>query len=92
MSYYAIVTSFGAAKFAEMVSNGQQLVLQDFAVGDGNGSVYDPVAAQTTLRRETYRGIINSLIVDPNNDKQVIAECLVPENSGGWYIRELGIF
>lgn len=92
MSYYAIVTSFGAAKFAEMVSNGQQLVLQDFAVGDGNGSVYDPVATQTALRRETYRGIINSLIVDPNNDKQVIAECLVPENSGGWYIRELGIF
>lgn len=92
MSYYAIVTSLGAAKFAALVASGQQLVLQDFAVGDGNGAAYDPVATQTALLRETYRGALNSLVVDPDNVEQVIIECLIPENSGGWHIRELGIF
>ena len=92
MSYYAIVTSLGAAKFAALVASGQQLVLQDFAVGDGNGAAYDPVATQTALLRETYRGVLNSLVVDPDNVEQVIIECLIPENSGGWHIRELGIF
>ncbi len=92
MNYYAIATNLGAAKFAELVATGQQLILQDFAVGDGNGSAYGPVATQNALRREMYRAVINSLTVDSNNDKQVIIECLIPENSGGWYIRELGIF
>lgn len=90
--FYAIVTSLGAAKFADLVANGRQLVLKDFAVGDGNGVVYEPSPSQIALRRETYRGVINTLAADPGNIEQIIVECLLPENTGGYYIRELGIF
>lgn len=90
--FYAIVTSLGAAKFADLVANGRQLVLKDFAVGDGNGAVYEPSPSQIALRRETYRGVINTLAADPGNIEQIIVECLLPENTGGYYIRELGIF
>ena len=50
------------------------------------------MATQNALRREMYRAVINSLTVDSNNDKQVIIGYLIPENSGGWYIRNWVFF
>ena len=62
------------------------------AVGDGNGVLPTPNPAQTALVHELRRKPLNSLSIDPNNANQIIAEQVIPENEGGWWIREIGLF
>ncbi|GAB7217378.1 hypothetical protein OS42_39910 [Dickeya oryzae] len=38
------------------------------------------------------RAAINSLSVDPDNPGQVIAEQVIPENEGGFWLREIGLY
>ncbi len=62
------------------------------AVGDGGGQYYEPIASQTKLRHEVWRGEMNTLTVAPNNPNWLIAELVLPEDVGGWYVREVGVF
>lgn len=62
------------------------------AVGDGGGQYYEPTASQTNLRHEVWRGEMNTLTVAPNNPNWLIAELVLPEDVGGWYVREVGVF
>jgi phage-related tail fiber protein len=32
------------------------------------------------------------LYIDPQNSSQIIAEQVIPETEGGWWIREVGLF
>ncbi|MEI7202601.1 phage tail protein, partial [Pectobacterium parvum] len=34
----------------------------------------------------------NNLSIDPKNPSQIIAEQVIPENEGGWWVREVGLF
>ncbi|MFI8418497.1 phage tail protein [Serratia sp. NPDC078593] len=90
--FYAILTNQGAAKIANATALGTKLNLTHLAVGDGAGSLPTPDATQTTLLGEKRRGAINLLTVDPANASQIIVEQIIPENEGGWWIRELGLF
>ncbi|STI41492.1 phage variable tail fiber protein [Escherichia coli] len=51
---------------------------------------------QTQSRRhlvnEKRRAALNMLYIDPQNSSQIIAEQVIPENEGGWWIREVGLF
>ncbi|WP_057514322.1 phage tail protein, partial [Salmonella enterica] len=38
------------------------------------------------------RAALNMLYIDPQNSSQIIAEQVIPENEGGWWIREVGLF
>lgn len=91
-TYYAILTALGEAKLANAAALNQPLQISKMAVGDGNGSLPTPNRAQTALVRETYRANLNTLLVDPANASQVIAELVIPETVGGWWIRELGLY
>ncbi|WP_258003272.1 phage tail protein, partial [Janthinobacterium sp. AD80] len=42
--------------------------------------------------RETRRADLNQLAIDPANASQIIVEQVLPENVGGWWIREIGIY
>jgi len=90
--YYAILTQIGAAKLANAAALGQQLEITHMAVGDGNGSETKPNASQTALINECYRAQLNSLSIDENNLNQIIAEHIISESVGGWYIREFGLY
>ncbi|WP_257394762.1 phage tail protein, partial [Enterobacter hormaechei] len=35
---------------------------------------------------------LNMLYIDPQNSSQIIAEQVIPETEGGWWIREVGLF
>ncbi|WP_230086428.1 phage tail protein, partial [Providencia alcalifaciens] len=35
---------------------------------------------------------INTLFIDDKNKNQIIAEQIIPESEGGWFIREIGLF
>ena len=62
------------------------------AVGDGGGVLPTPDAKQTALVNEKRRAALNMLYIDPQNSSQIIAEQVIPENEGGWWIREVGLF
>ncbi|WP_210448429.1 phage tail protein [Pantoea ananatis] len=90
--YYAIVTNLGAAKIANAAALGTKLSITQMAVGDGGGTLPTPNASQTALISEKRRAAINTLSIDPANTSQVIAEQVIPETEGGFWIREMGLF
>ncbi|MFV4846470.1 phage tail protein [Edwardsiella tarda] len=90
--YFAILTNLGAAKMANATALGTKLNVTHMAVGDGGGSLQTPDPGQTSLRGERRRAALNMLSVDPNNTSQIIAEQVIPETEGGWWIREIGLY
>ncbi|MGV8004499.1 phage tail protein [Photorhabdus temperata subsp. temperata] len=92
MKYFAILTALGAAKLANATALGTKINLTHMAVGDGGGKLPEPGANQTQLINEKRRAAINTLSVDPVNTNQIIAEQIIPEGEGGWWMREIGLF
>lgn len=90
--FYTLLTDRGMAKIASALADKKQLHLQKMAVGDGGGQYYEPTASQTKLRHEVWRGEMNTLTTAPNNPNWLIAELVLPEDVGGWYVREVGVF
>ncbi|WP_329907459.1 phage tail protein [Serratia quinivorans] len=89
--FFAILTNQGAAALANATALGTRVDLTHIAVGDGGGVLPTPDPAQTALKGEKRRAAINMLTIDPGNDSQIIAEQIIPENEGGWWIREIGL-
>lgn len=90
--YFAILTDYGIRAIAHALSQGQPLQLTQFAVGDGNGQAVTPTARATALVHQTHIAPVSAVSLDPRNNKQVIVELTIPENVGGFYIREMGVF
>lgn len=90
--FFALLTNQGAAKLSNMAALGEKLEITSLAVGDGGGISPTPNQAQTKLVNEVRRAQLNSLSVDEKNDSQIIAEQIIPESVGGWWIREIGLF
>ncbi|MDC9603918.1 phage tail protein, partial [Xenorhabdus griffiniae] len=90
--YFALLTRLGADKLANAAALGTKLNITHMAVGDGGGTLPTPDTAQTQLVNERRRAAINVLSVDPQNTNQIMAEQIIPENEGGWWIREIGLF
>lgn len=90
--FYTLLTDRGMAKIASALADKKQLHLQNMAVGDGGGQYYEPTASQIKLRHEVWRGEMNTLTTAPNNPNWLIAELVLPEDVGGWYVREVGVF
>lgn len=92
MKYFALLTTYGEKVLAEATALGTKIELTHMAVGDGGGTLPAPDTKQTKLINEKRRAAINTLFIDSVNTNQVIAEQVIPENEGGWWIREIGLF
>ena len=90
--FYTLLTDIGAAKLASAAALGVPLKITHMAVGDGGGALPTPDAKQTALVNEKRRAALNMLYIDQQNSSQIIAEQVIPENEGGWWIREVGLF
>lgn len=90
--FFAILTNQGAARLANATALGTKLNLTQLAVGDGGGTLPTPDPTQTALLGEKRRATLNLLSVDPTNSSQIIAEQIIPENEGGFWIREIGLY
>ncbi len=90
--YFAILTNQGAARLANAAALGTKLNLTQMAVGDANGTLPTPDPAQTKLINQKRIAPLNLLTVDPANTSQIIAEQIIPENEGGFWIREIGLY
>ncbi len=91
-TYFAILTAIGEAKDANAKALGIPFKITAMAVGDGGGNVPMPDRSATRLVNEIRRAPLNQLSTDTVNANQIIAEQVIPENVGGWWIRELGLY
>ena len=92
MSYFTLLTKVGQALIASAHATGTPVKLTHLAVGDGEGVQITPREDMTALRREVWRGALNTLSEDPQNPGWIMAEAVVPETTGGFTIREVGLF
>ena len=90
--YFGLLTNQGAAKLANAAALGTKVDITSMALGDGGGTLPTPDTAQTKLIGEKRRAQLNSLTVDAVNSSQIIAEQVIPESDGGFWIREIGLY
>ena len=90
--YFTVLTNYGTQAFAKAIATNQPIQFSSFAVGDGNGQAVTPTADRTALVKETHRANVSAVSLDPRNNKQIIIELTIPEDVGGFYIREMGVF
>ena len=92
MDFYTLLTNTGKGRITRSHAQNTALHLTTFAVGDGGDGYYDPDVNQDNLINETYRGNISKIYVDSECENRLVVECAIPSDSGGYYIREIGIF
>lgn len=90
--FMAILTAVGEARLANAQALGIAWNITQLGVGDGNGAEPMPDRLQTALINEKRKAPLNQLKVDPNNASIIIAEQVIPEDVGGWWIREIGLY
>ncbi|MFB9160052.1 phage tail protein [Chromobacterium violaceum] len=91
--FFTLLTAVGKAKLAAAASGGASLKLSQMAVGEGdNGAYYTPTESQTALKSEAWRAGLNHLSTDPANPNWIVAELVIPDQVGGFTIREVGVF
>lgn len=91
-TYQTLHTNYGLAAIAAATASGVAVNLTQIAVGDGNGFDAMPSAAQVALVREVYRAAINVVRRDPVDSTVYYIEMVIPAATGGWTIREFGVF
>ena len=87
--YKGILTPIGIQAILLAISDGQSLNLSYIGIGDGDGDIYTPVEGQEDLKNELHQISINDLFIDPANPSWVVIEGYIPEDIGGFWIREL---
>lgn len=90
--FQAILTAIGEAKQANADALGTPWTFAQMGVGDANGTDPFPDRLQTKLINERRRAPLNQLKPDPKNPGIIIAEQVIPENVGGFWIREIGLY
>ncbi len=90
--FYSIITNGGLAKHAAASLGGAPIDLTHLAVGDSNGTSYNPVASATALQNERHRTTLTYVEIDGSNPNQLIVEAIIDETVGPFYVREVGIF
>ncbi|MGA4580345.1 phage tail protein [Enterobacter hormaechei] len=93
VKYKTVITKAGAEKLAAAtVPNGKKVNFMAMAVGDGGGTLPVPDPNQTKLVKEVWRHTLNKISQDRKNKNYVVAELLIPPETGGFWMRELGLY
>lgn len=92
MAYQTIHTKYGLIEIAKAQATGVPINLTHMAVGDGGGAPITPDPNQLALVNERHRSTINAVRQDPSDPTLYYVELVIPAATGGWWIREFGIF
>ncbi|EPS1946816.1 phage tail protein [Enterobacter kobei] len=93
VKYKTVITKAGAEKLAAAtVPNGKKVNFTAMAVGDGGGTLPVPDPNQTKLVKEVWRHTLNKISQDRKNKNYVVAELLISPETGGFWMRELGLY
>uniref|UniRef100_UPI0009AF56F0 tail fiber protein n=2 Tax=Enterobacterales TaxID=91347 RepID=UPI0009AF56F0 len=91
--FKTVLTDTGAKKLAQVAApDGKPVRLTHMAVGDGGGTLPTPDSKQTRLVHEVWRHTVNRVILDATHQNRIIAELVIPPETGGFWIREIGVF
>ncbi|EPD2178599.1 phage tail protein, partial [Escherichia coli] len=91
--FKTVITDTGAQKLAQAAApDGKPVRLTHMAVGDGGGALPTPDSKQTRLVHEVWRHTVNRVILDATHQNRIIAELVIPPETGGFWIREIGVF
>ncbi|EOA4304430.1 phage tail protein [Escherichia coli] len=91
--FKTVITDTGAKKLAQAAApDGKPVRLTHMAVGDGGGTLPKPDSKQTRLVHEVWRHTVNRVILDATHQNRIIAELVIPPETGGFWIREIGVF
>ncbi|HDH8837167.1 TPA: phage tail protein, partial [Escherichia coli] len=91
--FKTVITDTGAKKLAQAAApDGKPVRLTHMAVGDGGGALPTPDSKQTRLVHEVWRHTVNRVILDATHQNRIIAELVIPPETGGFWIREIGVF
>ena len=90
--YFTVLTDVGKQKLAEAIANETALDFTEMAVGDSNGTSYEPTSDMTALKHVTYRAAIGSMKINAEDKNIMEFEFVVPASTGGFYVREAGLY
>ena len=103
--YYSTITDKGLEKEAKShkkegkplrfghIAVGDGIEPEDFDLDDELDDLEEFVDEQAVkLKNELYRAEVNRVYIDKKNEKHLVVEALIPEDIGGFYIREVGVF
>ncbi|MEI8447008.1 tail fiber protein [Escherichia coli] len=91
--FKTVTTDTGAKKLAQAAApDGKPVRLTHMAVGDGGGTLPTPDSKQTRLVHEVWRHTVNRVFLDATHQNRIIAELVIPPETGGFWIREIGVF
>ena len=93
VKYKTVITKAGAEKLAAAsVPNAKKVNFTAMAVGDGGGKLPEPNASQTKLVNEVWRHALNKISQDKKHKNYVVAELVIPPETGGFWLREMGLY
>ena len=91
MTYQLLLTTLGQQKLAAAASTGGQPVrITEFAVGQGVDVDFSKRLDQQVLVSKRYQGAVNGVAGTAVVGQYEIT-CIVPQDQGGWAIREIGL-
>ncbi|MFP1572209.1 phage tail protein [Enterobacter kobei] len=93
VKFKTVITKAGAEKLAAAtIPNGKKVNFTAMAVGDGGGTLPTPDPNQTKLVKEVWRHALNKISQDKKNKNYVVAELVIPPETGGFWMREMGLY
>ena len=89
MKQYTLLTASGINKLLKTASDGSKIGLKEVVVSDYEGEL----SGQTTsIPNEKYRGAINAVTIDENDNNILDVDAIIPPEVGGFYIKTAGIY
>ena len=89
MKQYTLLTANGINKLLKTASNGSKIILTEVVVSDFDGELSESI---TTIPNEKYRGAINAVTIDENDNNILDVDAIIPPEVGGFYIKTAGIY
>lgn len=89
MKQYTLLTASGINKLLKTASDGSKIALKEIAVSDYDGELSEQT---TSIPNEKYRGAINAVTIDENDNNILDVDAIIPPEVGGFYIKTAGIY
>lgn len=89
MKQYTLLTANGINKLLKTASDGSKIALKEVVVSDYEGELSEQT---TSIPNEKYRGAINAVTIDENDNNILDVDAIIPPEVGGFYIKTAGIY
>ncbi|WP_163836954.1 phage tail protein [Spartinivicinus ruber] len=93
--YFVLLTKVGQAQLSNALAMGRKLNVSKLQIGDGGadeGKETNPTENDTQLKRVRGEVPVNAVFQHESNPHWVVFQVVIPDDVGGFYITELGLF